>query len=186
MLYCITYSFVCEMRLAARRIGHIPNMPQFLPTSVLCWFHAARHISYSSQHLSDGASLVVPILSVISVSRFLIYTATQLFSSPRALGPSAMVGPPLGISLGYVLLCLADYFVSITVPSILVFVQQEACWNRATPGCRRHGCHDGARLEVCFHVCPEHLSGVCPAKATPTAFGKQCGPTRQLTEELAD
>lgn len=76
MLYCITYSFVCEMRLAARRIGHIPNMPQFLPTSVLCWFHAARHISYSSQHLSDGASLVVPILSVISVSRFLIYTAT--------------------------------------------------------------------------------------------------------------
>lgn len=122
MSYCITYSFVCEMRLAARRIGHIPNMPQFLPTSVLCWFHAARHISYSSQHLSDGASLVVPILSVISVSRFLIYTATQLFSSPRALGPSAMVGPPLGISLGYVLLCLADYFVSITVPSILVFL----------------------------------------------------------------
>lgn len=122
MLYCITYSFVCEMRLAARRIGHIPNMPQFLPTSVLCWFHAARHISYSSQHLSDGASLVVPILSVISVSRFLIYTATQLFSPPRALGPSAMVGPPLGISLGYVLLCLADYFVSITVPSILVFL----------------------------------------------------------------
>lgn len=33
-----------------------------------------------------------------------------------------MVGPPLGISLGYVLLCLADYFVSITVPSILVFL----------------------------------------------------------------